>query len=426
MIDEKTYFNISQEKYLTFGLDNTTNNDIVDKIEILWILEKNSILIYSDYICKNDAVLYLDDKESLTEDFECKLLIDINDPLFNKNHLLKDNLKNILELLNPRKIFLENEKLFDFDLNKNYINKILKIEDIGNYELGKVSIDESLVVYLYFDLFDNFQQKVMFDVGAFSGTSFKYFLNDKWKIHIFEPDIDFFKNLKKKFNQFEHLLIFNNLAVDKNSNNKVKIYKSGLSKGITSMHPFHSSHYDSGYKINTINLSDYKDNHNIHKIDFLKIDVEGNDFNVLLGNSWNEDLPHVILIEFELNKTKSLGYTPDDVAKFLISKNYSVYVFEWYPIVEYGGEHSFKTIYKYEENIIPENSWGNFIAFQKDPGLKLLNKLKNRSLVYYEPSKHSKKNIESRFKRRIKKLIPYKIKKTKFFNYLKNKYRKYL
>ena len=44
----------------------------------------------------------------------------------------------------------------------------------------------------------------------------------------------------------------------------------------------------------------------VTEIDFLKIDVEGYDFNVIKGNDFSFVKPRVILSEFEDKKTKLL------------------------------------------------------------------------------------------------------------------------
>ena len=52
----------------------------------------------------------------------------------------------------------------------------------------------------------------------------------------------------------------------------------------------------------------------LSKIDFLKIDVEGLDWNVLKGVPWDRVKPEVIECEFEDAKTLALGHTYRDIA----------------------------------------------------------------------------------------------------------------
>ena len=56
------------------------------------------------------------------------------------------------------------------------------------------------------------------------------------------------------------------------------------------------------------------------KIDFLNIDVEGHDYQVLQSNNWEKIRPKIVLIEIncELGQIQS-----STIYQFMISKNYS-------------------------------------------------------------------------------------------------------
>lgn len=58
------------------------------------------------------------------------------------------------------------------------------------------------------------------------------------------------------------------------------------------------------------------------KIDFLSVDVEGLDLDVLKSNNWEKYKPEVILVEIRSNDYSEL--TNDEVHKFLQNKNYSL------------------------------------------------------------------------------------------------------
>src|SRR5690606_12512035 len=103
-------------------------------------------------------------------------------------------------------------------------------------------------------------------------------------------------------------------------------------------------------------------------VDFLKIDVEGFDFNVLKGVPWDALKPDVIEAEFEDAKTVRLGYAYRDLCDYLVARGYTVYLSEWYPIERYGALHDWRRVVKYPAEIAPE-AWGNLLCFQNDPGL---------------------------------------------------------
>jgi FkbM family methyltransferase len=72
-------------------------------------------------------------------------------------------------------------------------------------------------------------------------------------------------------------------------------------------------------------LSEVLDEHMPHppKIDFLSIDVEGLDFEVLMSNDWNKYRPTMVLVEQLATSLHDLS--KDKIALFMKEKNYSLY-----------------------------------------------------------------------------------------------------
>jgi FkbM family methyltransferase len=76
-------------------------------------------------------------------------------------------------------------------------------------------------------------------------------------------------------------------------------------------------------KIKPIKLSELFDSLKIKTIDFMSVDVEGLDFDVLKSNNWDIYKPKVVIIENFAHKLDS--EQKDIVYKFLIDKNYKFY-----------------------------------------------------------------------------------------------------
>ena len=108
----------------------------------------------------------------------------------------------------------------------------------------------------------------------------------------------------------------------------------------------------------------------IDKIDFLKIDVEGFDFDILKGVPWEALQPDVIECEFEDAKTHHLGHDWQDICQFLLDKGYSVYVSEWHPIIHYGIRHDWLGLKRFPCELNDASAWGNLMAFKVDPGMR--------------------------------------------------------
>lgn len=230
----------------------------------------------------------------------------------------------------------------------------------------QVSLDETQVVA---KLFARQPKKVrtMLDIGAHRGTSAVHFVKDDWKVHCFEPDPDNRSHLQRKFGDYPNLSI-DDRAVGREPATKVPFFTSPQSSGISGLSDFHRTHEQTGL-VDMTTVAEIVTDRGLRHIDFLKIDVEGFDFDVLRGVPWDTVRPDVIECEFEDAKTVPLGHTTSDIADFLIGMGYSVYLSEWHPIIEYGVAHDWRRLVPYPGLEVPGDSWGNILAFKADPGM---------------------------------------------------------
>jgi FkbM family methyltransferase len=207
---------------------------------------------------------------------------------------------------------------------------------------------------------------LMLDVGAHFGTSLDLYMKDGWEIHAFEPDPKNRKKLLEKIKGKPNVKLSTD-AVTNQSGLELSFYSSEVSTGISGLSNFHTSHKEVA-KVHTITLKDYININQIEGIDFLKIDTEGHDLFVLQGFDWkNHSHPDVIVCEFEDKKSVPLGYKTNDMISFLEEKGYHVILSEWFPIVEYGMSHKWKSFST--ENLLEldkSKNWGNLIAYRYD------------------------------------------------------------
>jgi FkbM family methyltransferase len=156
---------------------------------------------------------------------------------------------------------------------------------------------------------------VIFDVGCRQDSEF---INFNGEVHYFDPINNFIENLKNQKN-INKKSYFNNFGLG-NENNEIYYY------------PRYQSFYD---RTKSCGISDdlnkklliikkgkdYVINKNIETIDFLKIDTEGYELNVLRG--FDNFLENIKIIQFEYggtfldNNTKLI-----DVIKYLQNKNF--------------------------------------------------------------------------------------------------------
>lgn len=194
---------------------------------------------------------------------------------------------------------------------------------------------------------------IIFDVGCRSDSEFIYFSGD---VHYFDPVNEFIENLK------------NNNIMNKNS------YFNNFGLGEKNDQIYYYPRYQSFYnRVNSCLVSDdvnkillqikkgkdYMISNNIKNIDFLKIDTEGFELNVLQG--FEDLLENIKIIQFEYggtyldNNTKLI-----DVINYLEKNGF--YKFSY--LTEYGTEiiTDFSDHYQYC-NIVCIHKNNNYIPF---------------------------------------------------------------
>ena len=180
---------------------------------------------------------------------------------------------------------------------------------------------------------------IFIDVGAHHGDTIKEFLDifSIKKIYAFEPSKKNFIKLKKKVTEIE-----------KNRSVEIKIFPFGIGKQEEILHlneiadgvsnTFNNLNFDSAYfkkkkffttlfgikkfidnKVPTkiICLKEFLKKEKISKIDFIKIDTEGFEFNILLGLEDDIKKTHFILFEHHYDNMIIKNYKFTDIHKLL-------------------------------------------------------------------------------------------------------------
>lgn len=230
-------------------------------------------------------------------------------------------------------------------------------------------VDETAVVALLFQA-KRGGENIMLDVGAHFGTSAAAFTPLGWRIVCFEPDPSNRAKLVTRFGNTPGVTIDPRAVGEKPESGRA-FFTSEESTGISGMLRFRDTHKEVT-KVEVTTVAEAIKIYNLPRIDFLKIDVEGYDFAVLKGVPWDRMRPAVIECEFEDAKTNLLGHSTSDIAEFLQSKGYSVYISEWHPIVRYGISHDWHRLTRYPDQAPSRDAWGNILAFLNDPGYTAL------------------------------------------------------
>ena len=121
--------------------------------------------------------------------------------------------------------------------------------------------------------------KTVIDVGSRDNLDY-FYINSDCSFHLFEPMGEALASIKSKLSNIsKHDIKLNEYGLsDKNLDNQV-YYDNTQSFTPNSF----VRSVDRGSRYSLRKLDDYVKNENIDYIDFLKIDVEGLDYNVILG-----------------------------------------------------------------------------------------------------------------------------------------------
>jgi FkbM family methyltransferase len=159
--------------------------------------------------------------------------------------------------------------------------------------------------------------KTIFDVGANIGTfstTAKFIFPDS-NIYAFEPIQLTSECLKKNTIEFKDSLKIIHSALSSQNADKIMSFsenESGISRVVNS---------SEGLKVSAMTLKSFVEKNNIDKIDLLKIDTEGHEFEVLLGSEGF--LKNVRYIYMEITLIDNPNYTISKLLSLLVGKGYN-------------------------------------------------------------------------------------------------------
>lgn len=203
-----------------------------------------------------------------------------------------------------------------------------------NYELD---ISDLIDWYIYFGFKEKArtelynlvnESNIVFDIGANIGEvtlNFAKIVGDSGTVFSFEPESNNYKKLENniKLNSFKSIVLNNIGLADKNS--LLKIYN--IEERNCGMNRILDNGPENDFlgEIEVVKLDEYIANNNISKVDLVKIDVEGYEYNVLKGsNSLLKELHPILFIELDDNNLKMQGDCALDLIKLLCNLNYSI------------------------------------------------------------------------------------------------------
>lgn len=190
---------------------------------------------------------------------------------------------------------------------------------------------------------------VVFDIGANIGkyaTNFSKLLTTKYKIHCFEPSPKTFSIIKENTKDDPNIIL-HCLGMGNEETESV-LYSNDITNTHSSLLQRDMSHWDESYNLKNLEsvfittLDKFCAKNNIEFIDFMKIDIEGYEWNFFKGAKQMLNSKKVGIIQFELGVGAVDGkYFFKDVF-YLLNENYSIYRItknNLYEIVKYKEQY---------------------------------------------------------------------------------------
>ena len=189
------------------------------------------------------------------------------------------------------------------------------------YSIVENSIIKKAVPYI--------KNNIVIDIGGNSGYHTKFYAEIAKKVIVYEPVPQVFEILKNnlKSSRLENIE-YNNIAVG-NIMGNVNLFVDVNRLSMTSQIPLVDS------EPITVPITTLDIEHPTENISYVKIDVEGFEWEVLQGAiSLIDRCKPALLVETYLPWIEKRGQEPDKIFKFLKNKGYSCYSWNKYDLVE--------------------------------------------------------------------------------------------
>ena len=177
---------------------------------------------------------------------------------------------------------------------------------------------------------------------------------------MFEPQTNIFKKIKTKYKNKKNIKIYNCAISDRSTQKRIYINEHGLTSGLSRLDLKNNKYLQlkaklfgrtaSGMilkkpKVKTKKLFTIIKSQNINKIDLVKIDTEGHEFEVLKGIGKKIKNIKYILIEFHNDKIY-LSYSPKKIHNYLIKNNFELENIYKFPFTAWEDRFYFNTKFK--------------------------------------------------------------------------------
>lgn len=180
--------------------------------------------------------------------------------------------------------------------------------------LNDLELIRLLIVPYFQSLANDGRTRHMLDVGACVGQIAEPFLAMGWKADLFEPDPACHQRLSALAGQYGGRAAVQHAVVSSVGAASVTFYQSAT--GLSGLSPSPYGATESKFSVPSIRLKDFVESQALDRIDFLKIDAEGWDFDALRSHDFIAAPPSLAMVEFGTEfAEQSMGAVAEGIAE---------------------------------------------------------------------------------------------------------------
>lgn len=249
-------------------------------------------------------------------------------------------------------------KILDFLFFQFGIDPLMySLNKIGilKYQNDRLSGEAFLIKHVLSSFIVKGDFTIMFDIGANVGNYTANFLEayPNSFVYSFEPNYSSFLELRKRFVDNSRVVIENFALGSSQKESKLFSYTNDPHNEHASLFPeviksVHGIHHINDQKVMILTLDQYCETNKVGKIHFLKIDTEGNEFDVLIGASKMIASNSIDLIQFEFNEMNVFSRVFFKDFFSILSDKYSIYRIDSERLIPLTEYNSIMEIFKYQ------------------------------------------------------------------------------
>lgn len=236
---------------------------------------------------------------------------------------MRELILNFYRFIFSRKVFYKfNTTLYYLSLRGLGINNYTDLKASGENFFIKNNIKKQA---------DKYSKYIVFDVGANQGNYTELLLKNINNIYVyaFEPHPITFKKLNERFITYNNIKLFNVALSDKIGDSNIYDYlnNDGSTHASLKSQVFSDIHYQShiSHSVLTSTIDQMTNDNNVEFIHFLKIDVEGMEYEVLKGAKKMITNKKISIIQFEFTKINAISKVFFKDFWDMLSNNYKIY-----------------------------------------------------------------------------------------------------